>query len=493
MRRGRHPLGGRAMTRAEHDARRRAKEQGKEIPPPPALPEIREAPPAPPPPPVKSNPNAGDEILALSSMRSCWFHAEERFENHIRRLCQQWTGDRGETAFFLRELTQGRSSNVPIALAFITKPLVDQLLNLRKGREHVDRALKMSAGRNPKFAGSRIVTNIPEGYISNDEAKARLNVESISYLRGAAFYVVNARAVTFGGVGVGMGRRRYFYEADVEAAKRVLEEEQNERLSRRLGYLAKLKRSKAPIDALLASEVARRCDLKVATLTNNEGKDCAHLPKMYRFGSRWYSFEEDIEAFLRRRDQFNLLSKRGWLDTRQAMERIGVVGHAYFLRECEKAGIEPKRFGHHARYSPADLDELKWILEARKIERYQQRTEAVRERRRQYAKQHRKERHDRRRQQRAKEREQLDRLARITRPAGIPEGAIPLSKALLRIGMSSRRFDKIQVGKSQTPIPRFHKAPNGHRYCLPDELDAFIADPHRNRMQMAGQGGAKEL
>ena len=250
-----------------------------------------------------------------------------------------------------------------------------------------------------------------------------------------------------------------------------MREEQEDRFAHHLARLTKRK-GLAPLGAIPTFKVAERIGAPTHRLDQlgayHEGEECAHFPRMYRFGHRWFSFEADIAAFLERRSHFEGLMQKGWLDTRAAAARIGVTC-ATLIRECRESGLKPEHFGHHALYSPQDLETIKWIRESRETQAKARKREIAAMRLAL-------------RQQQAKERKKSERQERIVLVDGIPETGVPMRQVLLRIGMSRRRFEKIKQGLSGTPIPRYHRAPNGHLYCLSNELSAFLADPQANRM-----------
>jgi hypothetical protein len=140
------------------------------------------------------NRNIGEEIVQVGLMRGCWFRAEGIFERRIRSICEQWTdGDLKKANVLYRQLSCGKTTKIPGELAFATMPLVDMLLALRKGRQHVDAAIKMTVATDP-IAVKEVVTEIPEGYISYKEACERMNMSQISNLAGAARAIAFARS-----------------------------------------------------------------------------------------------------------------------------------------------------------------------------------------------------------------------------------------------------------------------------------------------------------
>lgn len=310
----------------------------------------------------------GEEIVQIALVRGCWFYAEEKFTLRIRAICQQWTdGDRKKAKVLCQQLLRGKTAIVPGQLAFATMPLVNMLLALRKGREHVDAAFKMAVATDP--AAKDIVAEIPEGYVSFKEASNYVGVAQVSHLRGAARFIAYARSVRV--LNGRQGKSPIFFAVeDLARARAVLEEEQTDKLACHLASLAKRK-GLAPLDAIPTFKVAERIGWPTHRLDGlareHEGQECAHFPKMYRFGQRWFSFEADIVAFLERRSRFEGFRQKGWLDTRAAAARIGGT-QSTLIRECRQQGIDPVHFGHHALYSPQDLETIRWIRESRAIE-----------------------------------------------------------------------------------------------------------------------------
>lgn len=417
------------------------------------------------------NSNLGDEIVQVALMRGCWFYAEEKFTLRIRAICHQWTdGDRKKANALCRYLLSGKTASVPSQLAFATMPLVNMLVGLRRGREHVDAAFKMAVVTDPA-ATEDIAAEVPDGYISQKEASDYMGVAAMRHLRGAALFIAFARAVQ-----VLNGRRRksplFFAVGDLEMAKKATDEEQAERLTRRIARLARRRRMHAPLDAIPAKEVAARVGMRHLTLVHaaqeRDDQEAAHFPTLYRFGYKWFSFEADIAAFLERQSRFEGLKQKGWLDTRAAATRIGST-QGTLIKECRQLGLEPQRLGHHVLYSPQDLENIRWVRESRAVQ------VAAKEREQSALRLA-------LRQQRAKERLKQKDQAAIIIVEGTPEDGIPIRQALAQIGMKRKRFDKIKRGLSGTPIPRYHRAPNGYLYCKPDELAAFCSDPQAHRM-----------
>jgi hypothetical protein len=207
------------------------------------------------------------------------------------------------------------------------------------------------------------------------------------------------------------------------------------------------------------------------------------LPPMHKIGARWFAFESDLREFPAepQRRQLNLekinhLKAQGYLQTRDAAERIG-RSHRWVIEHGRREGIKPERFDHVALYAPADLDRLVAMVGARHNERIEQNraqkaaNQAVREAAS---------------ESREAAREKRAKLVAIHAAAvaarQIPAEAIPIKDVLAAIGMERKRFDKIRLGLSGTPIPCYCKAGNGQVYCMPDDLAAFLADPQLNRM-----------
>jgi sRNA-binding protein len=404
------------------------------------------------------------EIVQLALMRGCWSRSESVFEQRLQAICDDWAGGRQETSKKLcRRLLDGRQ--VAAELSFVTKPLVNMLAQLRAGREQVDAGLRLAIAADPLASNTGVMVGPPPGYLSWREAADYLGCEPNNLIE-ASRIVAYARSVRVIAVGKQGPPQRYFAEQDVEAAKLILEEQHAERDGRRMARLAK--RRIAPIDAIPVVEVAKRIGRTRYTVSGAISEKRFHsIPTMHRFGSRWFSFEADIIAFLAKRtadeERIAQLRAEGYIDTRAAAFLYGKKQDT-FIEHCRKWVIRPIRIGHHAFYAPADVELLKREQENERQLRQQ----------------------EKRRQRRATARAKAIEQKRIKPPpppllSGIPSNGIPIREVCYQIRMRRKRLGKIMAGLSGTPIPRVHRAENGHLYCLPEDLAAFRTS-HPERM-----------
>jgi hypothetical protein len=438
---------------------------------------------------------ANQEIIQVALMRGCWFAAEAIFAERIRAICRDWTeGDTKEANRLLSCFLRGDSRKVPAELAFAVSPLVDMLQCLRERCEPVDAALRMAISADPAASGKGVLGEVPEGYISMDEA-TRLLGQAPHHLRYSGpqegvRILAYARAISVVGNHHGRGRGlRYFLRQDIETVRHLLDDHMAERTARHIRHVARIQ-PKAPPDAISIYEVARRLGRSVGSVRDAIKLRPWTLPPMHKIGARWFAYESDLRDFPaepeRRRlavEKINQLKAQGYLQTRESAQRVGLSQHG-FINWTRSEGIQPERIDHVALYAPADLDRLITLVSARHNERTQQSmarkaAKMAEQLARPMVKMAREA-------ARAAAREKRDKLLAIHAAAvaarRMPIGAIPHKDVLATIGMTALRFDKIRRGLSSTPIPRYRKAGNGQLYCTPDDLAAFLADPQNNRM-----------
>ena len=410
--------------------------------------------------------SSADEVVQLTLLRSCWLRAEQIFHMHMRTICLDWTGGDRERANKVRRQILSHALRIPAELEFAVTPLVNAIEGLEQSRRMVDAALDQI------IPDTGVLRDIPEGYIRPQEAARILGVH-IGHFRHDSIIrkIASARSVLVAlpNTNKREGKRYYplrcYALEDVEAAKALLDE--NPQSASKRFEKAVVELGKQPFDAIPLSEVAARIGMDICRIKSAiRGGGSSSIPRMYKFHNRWFSFEEDIETFLERRSRFE--NTKDQPDTAAAAKSLG-LSQSTFLQWCKRLEIEPVRFGHHARYSPDDLSKIRSAWENQRILAAEADYQTRREREQRRAELE---------QQRAEEQAQIKLHIRLR---DIPPGGIPASQMLSRIGMKRKRFEKIRAGRSGTPIPRVHKAPNGRLYCLPEDLEAFCSGKHRQR------------